>query len=279
MELVVPAMSSQKTISAEAAYMVWGYGSASGVTPWTDESLLLQRSATSGTQNMIGAAIGLNPSQWHGVKNSTSTAVLKAIENIDAMRAIDGGTTSDPMAPEKTMGILASDVADGNRQYLHPLAFQDVGQSCGWYPDSTQDAFDKRNVRDGRYPIWGPSHLVVYTDSNGNPTNAAAKTLIDAMNGANSQVLATLDIVKFYANSHIIPTCAMHVTRASDGHDYGPYTPPISCSCYYDSQTSQQTSCVNCNTDADCTNAPGGATTCVTIFGPVGYCEPAGSSH
>jgi hypothetical protein len=278
MELVVPAMSSQKTISAEAAYMVWGYGNTSGVAPWSDEGLLLQRSPTSGTQNMIGAAIGLSPGLWHGVKNSTSTSVLTALENIDAMRAIDGGTASDPMATEKTMGILASDVADSNRQVLHPLAFQDVGQSCGWYPDSTQDAFDKRNVRDGRYPIWGPSHLVVYTDGNGNPTNTAAKTLVDAMNGANSQVLATLDVVQFYAKSHIIPTCAMHVTRASDGHDYGPYKPPISCSCYYDSQTSQQTSCVACNTDADCKNAPGGATTCVNIFGlpPVGYCEPPG---
>jgi hypothetical protein len=281
MELVVPTMSSQTTISAEAAYMVWGYGSASGVAPWTDESLLLQRSATSGTQNMIGAAIGLSPAQWHGVKNSNSTAVLKAIENVDAMLAIDGGPTSNSMAPEGTMGILASDVADSNRQYLHPLAFQDVGQSCGWYPDSTQDALDKKNVRDGRYPIWGPSHLVVYADANGNPTNAAAKTLIDAMNGTNSQVLETLDIVQFYARSHIIPTCAMHVTRGSDGHDYGPYTPPISCSCYYDLQTTQQTSCVTCNTDSDCRNAPGGATTCVNIFGlpPAGYCEPAGSPH
>jgi hypothetical protein len=274
MEFVVPASSMQNTISAEAAYMVWGYGSASGVSPWTDEGLLLQRSATSGTQNMIGAAIGLNPALWHGIKNSTSTSVLNAIENVDAMRAIDGGATTDTMAPEKTMGILASDVADSNRKYLHPLAFQDVGQSCGWYPDSTQDAFDKKNVRDGRYPIWGPSHLILYTDMNGNPTNTPAKTLVDAMNGANAQVLQTLDVVQFYAKSHIIPTCAMHVTRASDGHDYGPYTPPISCSCYYDSQTTQQTSCVKCNTDADCKNAPGGATTCVSIFG--GYCEPPG---
>jgi len=281
MEFVVPSTSSQTAISAEAAYMVWGYGSASGVSPWTDETFLLQRSATSGTQNMIGAAIGLGPSLWHGIKNGTSTAISSAIENVAAMRAIDGGPSSDLEAAEKTMGILASDVADNSRQFLHPLAFQDVGQTCGWYPDSHAGAFDKSNVRDGRYPIWGPSHLVVYADANGNPTNPAAKTLIDAMSGTNSQVLATLNIVQFYAKSHVIPTCAMHVTRSSDGHDYAPYSPPISCSCYYDLQTTQQTSCATCNTDADCKNARDGATTCVNIFGlpPVGYCEPPGSPH
>jgi ABC-type phosphate transport system substrate-binding protein len=281
MELIVPATSTQTSISAEAAYMVWGYGSASGVAPWTDESFLLQRSSTSGTQNMIGAAIGLSPAQWHGVKNATSSAILGAIENIVAMRAVDGGPASDPMAAEKAMGILASDVADNNRQVLRPLAFQDVGQACGWYPDSTPSSFDKTNVRDGRYPIWGPSHFVVYADSNGNPTNAAAKSLIDALSGTNAQILPTLDIVQFYAKSHIIPTCAMHVTRTSDGHDYAPYSPPISCSCYYDRASTGQTTCVPCKSDSDCKNAPQGATTCVNIFGlpPVGYCEQPGSPH
>jgi hypothetical protein len=280
MELVVPATSTQTSISAEAAYMVWGYGTNSGVSPWTDENFLLQRSATSGTQNMIAATIGLSAAQWHGVKNPSSGAILTAIENIVAMRAIDGGPATDPMAAQKTMGILASDVADNNRQSLHPLAFQDMGQACGWYPDSTQTAFDKANVRDGRYPIWGPSHFVVYADANHNPTNASAKTLIDALSGTLQDVLATLDIVQFYAKSHIIPTCAMHVTRSADGHDYGPYSPPISCSCYYDAQTTGQTSCMMCRSDADCKNAPNGATTC-NVFGipSVGYCERPGSLH
>jgi hypothetical protein len=281
MEMVVPKSSMQTSISAEAAYMVWGYGNLSGVAPWTDESFLLQRSATSGTQNMIAATIGLPAAQWRGMKNSTSTAMLAAIENVGSNRALDGGPSSDPKGAEKTIGILASDVADANRQYVKPLAFQDVGEPCGWYPDSTQDAFDKKNVRDGHYPIWGPSHLIVYADANGNASNAGAKTLVEAMNGTNAQVLSTLDVVQFYARSHIIPTCAMHVTRTSDGHDYQPYAPPTSCSCYYDLQATNKTSCVRCSTDADCKAAPGGATTCVNIFGipPVGYCEAAGTGQ
>jgi hypothetical protein len=278
MEMVVPSTSKETSISAEAAYMVWGFGSASGVSPWTDETFLLQRSGSSGTQNMISAAVGLDPNVWHGVSNKSSGNVLTAITNVATGKGIDGGPSSDPNAGQKTMGILASDVADGNRQYLKPLAFQDVNEACGWYPDSTGASFDKANVRDGHYPIWGPSHLVAYADSNGNATNGAVKTLVDAMNGSNAQVLATLDVVQFYAKSHIIPTCAMHVQRAQDGHEYKPFAPPVSCSCYYDLQATGQTSCKSCQHDADCANAPGGATTCVTAFGipAVGYCEPPG---
>jgi hypothetical protein len=281
MELVVPASSSETSISDEAAYMVWGFGSNSGVAPWTDAAFLLQRSASSGTQNMIGATIGLSAALWQGVPNSTSGKVLAAITNVANGKGIDGGPTSDPNAVGKTMGILASDVADSNRQYLKPLAFQDVGQPCGWYPDSTASSFDMANVRDGHYPIWGPSHLIAYSDANGNPTNASVATLIAAMNGQNAQVLATLDIIQFYAKSHIIPTCAMHVQRAQDGHDYQPYAPSTSCSCYYDLEATGQTSCVPCKTDSDCMTAPGGATTCVTAFGmpPVGYCEPPGTGQ
>ena len=281
MEMVVPAASMQQSISAEAAYMVWGFGSNSGVSPWTDATFLLQRSATSGTQNMIGAAIGLPAGEWQGLKNAGSSNVLSAITNVANGKGIDGGPTTDPQALEKTLGILASDVADSNRQYLKPLAFQDVDESCGWYPDSTAASFDKQNVRDGHYPIWGPSHLIAYSDMDGNEINPSVKTLVDAMNGRNAQVLDTLDIVEFYAKSHIIPTCAMHVQRGQDGHDYQPYAPPISCSCYYDLQATGQTSCVPCNGDADCANAPGGATTCVNVFGlpPVGYCEPPGTGQ
>jgi len=281
MEMVVPASSTETSISSEAAYMVWGFGSNSGVSPWTDAAFLLQRNASSGTQNMIAAAIGLPAGEWKGNLDKTSGAVLSAITNVANGKGIDGGMASDPNAASKTMGILSSDVADPQRQTLKPLAFQDVGQRCGWYPDSTATAFDKVNVRDGHYPIWGPSHLVAYADSNGNETNAAVKTLVDAMSGRQAQVLATLDVIQFYAKSHIVPTCAMHVQRSDDGHEYKPYAPITSCSCYYDLQATGQTSCMSCKHDGDCANAPGGATTCVNIFGipPVGYCEPPGTGQ
>jgi hypothetical protein len=286
MEFVVPVTSTQTSISNEAAYMVWGFGAGSGVAPWTDPNFLLQRSATSGTENMIGAAINLPPSAyvWFGVKNGSSTNIVTDITNVNKSLYIDGGPGATKANVESTLGILASDVADANRQVLKPLAFQDIGQSCGWFPDSTQSSFDKQNVRDGHYPIWGPSHFLAFVDTNGNPINANVKTLIDALNGENTQVLATLDVVAFYASSHIVPTCAMHVARASDGQDYAAFAPPTSCSCYYDLKATGQVDpaqCVSCTTSSDCVNAPGGKTQCVTAFGipPVGYCEEPGAAQ
>jgi hypothetical protein len=286
MELVVPATSLQRSISAEAAYMVWGFGDQSGVLPWTDPSFLLQRSATSGTENMVGTAIGLPPADydWAGIKNAGSPNIVTAITNVTKGFLVDGGAPAAPLTQQNidsTLGILASDVADGNRQVLKPLAFQDVGEACGWFPDSTQTSFDKKNVRDGHYPIWGPSHFIAYVDSNGNPLNPKVKALIDALNGENTQVLKNLDIVQFYAQSHIIPTCAMHVSRASDGQDYSPFSPQTSCSCYYDLAATGQVDpaqCVQCKASSDCASAPNGASSCVLDFGipPVGFCEPPG---
>jgi hypothetical protein len=268
MEMVVPQTSSQLSISSEAAYMVWGFGAASGVTPWTDPAFLLDRASSSGTQNMIGAAIGVPANQWQGTPQKSSGAVVTAITDI----VNDGGTQN----VDKTMGILASDVADSNRMYLRPLAFQDVGQSCGWFPDSTATSFDKQNVRDGHYPIWGPSHLIAAVDSSGNATNPAVTTVINTLNGANTTVTSTLDVIAFYATSHIIPQCAMHVQRAQDGHDYSPYAPAVSCSCYYDLQATGQTSCVPCTGDPDCADA-GASTTCQLFGNPSkGFCEPPG---
>src|SRR5207342_3693796 len=50
MTFVVPTASTQTIISAEAAYLVYGFGNDSQASPWTDDTKIEQRSATSGTQ-------------------------------------------------------------------------------------------------------------------------------------------------------------------------------------------------------------------------------------
>ncbi|MGH7297482.1 MAG: hypothetical protein ACRELB_21275, partial [Polyangiaceae bacterium] len=96
MEMLVPVSSSETSISAEAAYMVWGFGSASGVSPWTNAAYLLQRNAESGTQNMIAAAIGVPANQWQGVIDKGSSNVLAAMTNVANGKDIDGGSSPDP---------------------------------------------------------------------------------------------------------------------------------------------------------------------------------------
>jgi hypothetical protein len=280
MEMLVPASSPATSISYEETGLVWGYGADAHVQPWTDPSFLFRRSATSGTQTMISLAVGLDPRVWVGVSEASSTAVKTALMNVQMTGLPDGGTAGDPAAnAAKTIGILASDVADGLRQSAHPLAFQDRGEACAWLPDSSLAAFDKQNVRSGHYPIWGPSHFITTVDSSFLPKPTVGK-LIAALSGTDADVARVLDVIQLYATNHVIPTCAMHVTRTNDGQSYGYYQPPgkSACSCYYDDQVPlDATTCTPCTVDADCASAPGGATSC-NIYGlpPKGYCETPG---
>jgi hypothetical protein len=241
--------------------MVWGFGQGSGVTPWTDETHMLQRSGSSGTQSMMSAAIGLDPFAWKGVKHAANKDVLTDILAAAA-------------AANQTIGVMGADFVEDNRAQINTLAIQDRGQSCGYYPDSTPTAHDKQNVRDGHYPVWGPSHFIVPVNGNGQPTNTTVKDFVDALSGTTP--VTGLDLLKTYVQRHIVPVCAMHVTRTSDGEEYSAYTPPVSCSCYYDflARGEAPAECKPCTQSGDCANAPGGRTVC-NLFGTpqVGYCE------
>jgi hypothetical protein len=270
MVLAVPAGSTETSISADAAYMVWGFGSASGVAPWTDVAYLLQRSGSSGTQSMMAATISVNAFSWQGVMHSSNQAVLSAM--------LQAAANPDTSAQQSTMGILGADFVEDNRAQINVLAFQDRGQTCGYYPDSTPTAHDKQNVRDGHYPVWGPSHFIAPVDTNGQPINGTVSEFVDALAG--TVTVNGLNLLQTYQQRHLVPVCAMHVTRSSDGQDYQPYTPETSCSCYYDYLTTGQTSCVTCQNAGDCAHAPNGATSCNMFGAPaLGYCEPPGTGQ
>jgi hypothetical protein len=256
MTFAVPQASSETTISAEAAYLVYGFGAAGDVAPWTNEELIEQRSASSGTQNMIARAIGVPAALWHGQTNATSQDVLNAL--------LAAGMLGAPSA-SASIGILGTDYADGARGQVRVLAFQAYGQDCAVYPDSTATSEDKANVRDGRYPIWGPVHLLARLTSQGVTTNATVGQIIDYLSGT-APLPGQGNLIQLYATNHLVPTCAMHVTRTTDGADVSAYSSPQPCSCYYDTLVSGTTNCASCAGANDC--APG------TPNCSYGYCEP-----
>lgn len=265
MVLAVPTGSQQSSISVEAAYMVWGFGNGSGVNPWTDETHMLQRSGSSGTQSMMSASIGLDPFAWKGVSHKANQDVLTDI--------LAAGSSA-----EQTVAIMGADFVEDNRAQIKVLTIQDRGQTCGYFPDSTAAAHDKQNVRDGHYPVWGPSHFITPVNGNAQPVNATVKQFIDALSGTSA--IPGLDLLQTYVQRHVVPLCAMRVTRSSDGEDYAPYTPPVSCGCYFDFLTRGQApaDCKPCQNSSDCATAPGGRTSC-NLFGtpPTGYCEVPGN--
>lgn len=246
---VVPLTSTQKSISHDAAYFVFGFGNESGVEPWTDESLMFVRNSDSGTQQMLGAAIGVPPLKWKGTDAGSSGAIVTAM-----------GTSTNP---EATIGILTAEVAGEQKTKLNVLAYQDVDQTCAYWPDSTPLASDKKNVRDGHYPLWGPLHLLTQIDGNGYPLSADTKEVIDVITGVKD--FPSFDLIRLLEEVAIIPSCAMTVARTSELGPLQSKVPTRSCGCYFDALANGSTDCTACTGPADC---PGATPAC-----NYGYCE------
>jgi ABC-type phosphate transport system substrate-binding protein len=246
----VPSASSQRVISQEAAYLAFGLGGYNGAAlPWTDPAFFFVRNAGSGTQQLIARAIGVPADKWWGVDRGGSSAVVKGLTLL-----------VDPAVAEKSIGILSTDFTEKDRANLRVLAFQPTGSACGVLPDASATSREKRNVREGRYPIWGPLHLFART-TNGLPSDVAGALVLKfATPKIDPQVLnAEID-------GGVVPQCAMRVTRTEEYGEIKPYAPPFSCGCYYDQRTNGKTDCATCTVPADCD--AGKACN-------LGYCEPA----
>jgi hypothetical protein len=237
---VVPKASTQKVISKAAGYFVFGFGNESGVEPWTDESSLIIRDASSGTQQMFGVALGVPPAKWRGVSATSST---------DLVAKLIASTKS-----EATIGILTAEVAGANRPSLTTLAYQDAGQSCGYWTDSTPSGFDKRNVRDGHYAVWGPLHLLTKLDGNGYPINKSAGDVVAYLTGTKAAP-GGFDLIALLAGANIIPACAMQVRRVSELGPLTSFAPERACGCYFEEVATGKTTCQACMSDVECGEA------------------------
>jgi ABC-type phosphate transport system substrate-binding protein len=249
MTFVVPTNSTQRTISAEAAYMVFGMGGNKGAAaPWVDPTYYYVRNASSGTQQMIGKAIGVPATQWWGLDRGGSGTVASQMALL-----------LDATIAEKAIGILAGDVAGTMTTTLRMLKFQATGQSCGYFPDTSPFILDKANVRDGHYPIWGPVHFFARTTA-GIPNTAAAALVSRFAAPKPDQTLLDSIIA-----SKLVPRCAMHVTRSSEMGPLASYTTDQRCDCYFEKGITGKTSCQACTQSSDC---PSSAPAC-----NYGYCE------
>ncbi|MCU0682455.1 MAG: hypothetical protein MUF34_09405 [Polyangiaceae bacterium] len=251
MTFVVGARSLQYSISAEAAYVALGAGGDGGRSaPWSDPTKLFVRNKSSGTQQMIARAIEVPASAWWGVDQGGSGAVLGKLSNL----LTEGG--ADP-----ALGILSADLADQNRGILRILAFQERGQPCGFLPDSTSEALDKRNVRDGHYPIWGPSHLFARVDGDRLPVSPGAAALLRRF----SSPRLDQQIIDVEVANGLIPQCAMQVTRAAEMGPMSSNRRDYQCDCYFDFAATGRSDCQTCTKPADC---PAEAPAC-----NYGFCE------
>jgi ABC-type phosphate transport system substrate-binding protein len=247
MTMVVPQASSQNTITAAQAHLVFGTGGGgvpepdASTFPWTDPTLYFVRNSGSGTQQMLSRAFNVPATQWWGVDRGGSGAVATGLQAVDPAKA------------DQAIGILSTDVVDPLRGKLKYLAFQESGQSCGYYPDSSSATKDKLSIRDGHYPVWGPVHM--FTQVTASLPNAAAQSIVARF----GQTALDQTLLNKIIDVGLVPQCAMTVARDSELGPIHEQAPDFECGCYMDSRVIGATApgCVSCNSGADCSGVPG----------------------
>src|SRR5262249_8330011 len=151
-----------------------------------------------------------------------------------------------------------------NRTALKVLAFQWFGQNHAFFPDSTDQAFDKRNVRDGHYAVWSPTVWMTHVDPDTKvPVDIRTQYLINLILGKAQTPAFDSNPLDSVVARGLVPDCAMQVTRSVEAGELSLYQPAEPCGCYYDSQVGS-TSCSQCTSDSSC--AGGGKCR-------YGYCE------
>jgi len=276
-------------ISAEAAYIVFGFGAAASptpVAPWTNTSDIFVRFWDSGTLEMIATAINLPGGLWANATTPVATMNPQQATSTGNMQtklaAAAAKSTGDSCA---TIGILGSaNYVSG----LSPLAFQAKGQECGYLPDSAPGAGDKINVRQGRYAIWGPEHLIVNVDASGNPlgvnsNTAAVNLVLNALvatskapvaasgdGGLDDADEAALITAISAPATGVIPQCAMEVSRTTEIGPEASYAPPAACSCAFEQAAGTLVAGHTCTA---CTGTGAGVCTGSTPACHFGYCE------
>jgi hypothetical protein len=237
--LSVPAASSQVAISAEAAHLVFGLGGKSGgagglkdAAPWTDPTYYFIRNGSSGSTVLSALSFDVPRSKFWGI-DRLSTDNLR-----DSMLA--------STEAEQSIGILSIDYADKNRGNLRSLFLQAKEQRAGYLPDSNKNSFDKMNVRDGHYPLWGYVHFFTPVGPVGVPSDAA-KAFVTRISVSRLDQALVDNIIE----ASLVPQCAMKVVRTSEEGDFAPQT-GLQCGCYFDSKTTGKTECTKCQASSDC---------------------------
>ena len=249
--LSVPAASSQVSISAEAAHMVFGMGGKAGgsglkdALPWTDPTYYFIRNSGAGSTVLSAVLFNVPKTKFWGI-DRLSTDNLR-----DSMLA--------STEAEASIGILSIVDADVNRGNLRSLYLQSPGQLSGFLPDSNKNSFDKKNVRDGHYPLWGYEHFFTPVGPGGVPSDAA-KAFVTRFS------IARLDqrLLDNIIAASLVPQCAMRVVRTGETATFTPNN-GLQCGCYFDFKTTGKTSCQPCQSSTDC---PADHSAC-----NYGYCE------
>jgi hypothetical protein len=238
-------------LSYEEARSVFGCGVSSTRTVagrYNDPTWVFCRDPAAGTQMTIAKSLSLADSMLPACRffNNDSRLIVDLVVRDDPATT---GVEYEP--PSKAVGFTSAGAFDRQRAALNQLAFQGPGQTKAFYADSSTVVFDRRNVRDGHYPIWGYIHFI--TKTSGGSVSPRVSELVGWINGTKTS--AGIDAFDLALQAGLIPQCAMKVKRSTDGGLLSPFTPPKACHCAFEAHSAQiiPAGCVPCASPSACT--------------------------
>ena len=271
MNIVTALGSDEPAISAEALYFIYGFGPSGQVAPWTDSAGVFTRQSTAFVTYLVGAHANLQSTNFvgNGKWATDNTLAGGAIQtNTNVVVAIENFVTSNPTLANATLGYVSGSTADTLRSRIRTLPFRAFDQTCAVYPDSTATAFDKLNVRKGKYALWAQGHYFTKVDGNGVPTDERVANLIDWFSGKSQPPGTNVKLIAFdeTIGAGDIPACAMEALREGTTGPFYSYAPAKPCVGRFEKVANGSTEHGECEADADCTD--GDLPSC-----NFGYCE------
>ncbi len=241
------AAHSERALLAQEAHFVFGFGQKGGVAPWTNPASVLIRDERDGGQVLLGRYIQVPPGRFKGTVVAGSDDMILRL----------GGD------PQSGIGFLPTALVDPRRLDVKALAFQALGQRGAFFPDARATTFEKQNVRDGHYPLWGYLHAVSLADPM-TPTQAATREARQLAALLLGPATAEVDPAALHVRAGLVPVCAMRVMRDDDAAPMKSWQPAEPCGCWFDKTVKLgQTTCTACTDNTTC-----GAGHCRR-----GYCE------
>jgi hypothetical protein len=235
--LTMSRNASEAAMHASEAHFVFTRGKDANVRPWLNDNTLFLLGGNDAGQLLVSLRASIKqPSSWRGKLLASPDEVILNLQ-------------SDPPT---AIGILPTTITDPRRGEVRTLAFQAIGQHGAYFPDRKSTTFDKQNVRDGHYPLWGYLHTVLRRD-------IANPTLPKSVNGGrlseillgNAQV-AMQDVMPMHVAAGLVPQCAMRVSRSMDGGPMAPFAHADPCHCWFEKNVPGGT--------LGCTECPDGLT-------------------
>lgn len=261
--------STQRSISAEAFYHVYGFGPGApgrSVAPWTVVENVFARSPNSFVHQILANATGVpagsfklppgSPAQGGNFVATNDETILQVLDKGGANPNSTLGYVSGSNA-DASDGPPAPPVAGQAPQGIRTLAFQDFGQTCAYLPHSSETKKDNRNARSGQYALWTPAWFYAATNAQGSVTNPLAEKLIRWFDGS-AEAPGGISVPEIVIDSGDIPLCAMQAIRP-DG-DLSPiasYAPENPCNGFYEFVKLGQTDYVACEDSSECNEAQG----------------------